>query len=140
MSHHRKQFLAGLKRFQCGADSFASDDAPIDLVALVFTDDDGSFILWHTRGIGMHERVLHQNAGDLAKRLVRSAIGAVSFPGYSIRTKVFFEGRGRGNLHFMFSSPRKVQSGVNHVVGYCVGVDSACDSLGVRVRWGINNP
>ena len=62
MSHHRKKFLTGLKRCQCDVDSFASDDAPIYLVAFVFTDDDGRFILWHTRGIGMHECAIKMRA------------------------------------------------------------------------------
>ena len=70
MSHHRKLFLTGLKRRQCGAYSFARDDALVDFVALVFTDNDAHFILWHTHGIGMHERVLRQDASDLSECLV----------------------------------------------------------------------
>ena len=63
MSHHRRQG-------ECGAYSFARDDTPIDYVALVFTDNDGRFVLWHTCGIGMHERVLHQDANDFSECLV----------------------------------------------------------------------
>ena len=62
-------------------DSFADDDAPIDLVTFVLPDNDGNFILWHTRGIGMQNRILHQNMGDLSKSLVGSSVSVVSFSG-----------------------------------------------------------
>ena len=133
MSHHRKLFLTGLKRCQCGADSFASDDAPIDLVAFVFTDDDGCFILWHTSGIGMHERVLHQDASDFFECLVGSAVRPIGLPRYGIHTKVFLQCRGWGDLYFVITSSLQVQGNTNHIVGDCVRVDSACDCLGVKV-------
>ena len=106
-------------------DSFAGDDSPIDLVASVLPDDDGSLILWHTRGIGMHKRVFHQNAGDFSKRLVRSVVGTLRFPRNRIHTEVFLEGRVRWDFDLVFSSTFQVQNDANHIFGHCARVDSA---------------
>ena len=102
-------------------------------------DDDGGLVLWHTRGVCMHKCVFHQDSGDLSKRLLRSAVSAVSFSRNGIHTKVFLEGRVRGDLDLVFSTTLQVQSGANHIVGHCVGVDSARYFLGVRVRWGVDD-
>ena len=99
-----------------------------------------SLMMMAARGICMHKCVFHQNSGDLSKSLVGSSVSAVSFSRNRIHPKVFFEGRGRGNLDFMFSSPLQVQCSANHIVCDCVRVDSACDRLGVRVCWGVDNP
>ena len=74
------------------------------------------------------------------KKLVWSSVSAVSFSRNRKHPKVFLEGRVRGDLNLVFSSTLQVQRGVNHIVGHCVKVDSACYFLGVRVRWGVDDP
>ena len=139
MRHHRKQLLTRLKRGQCGAYAFARNDTPIDFVSLVFTDNYRRFVLWHTCRVGMHERVLHQDASDFFECLVGSAVRPIGLPRYGIHTKVFLKDRGRGNLYFVITSSLQVQGNTNHVVGDCVRVDSACDRLGVRVCRGVDH-
>ena len=87
----------------------------------------------------MYKLVFHQNLGDLAKRLVRSAVGTIRLPRNRIHTEVFLEGCVRWDLDFMFATTLNVWIGANHIVGHCVVVHSARYELGIRVRWGVDD-